>query len=252
MLDVDLAAGPRGDLSVYPVTWAEPWGVDAFVTDRFGGVSEGPYTELNLALHVGDDEARVLENRRRVALAVGVPAERLVIAHQVHGRDAVRVTDPFVGDADALVTTSSDLALAVLVADCVPVLLADAASPLVGVAHAGWRGLASGVLASAVQQFPDAVNLRAFVGPAVSQDGYQIGPEVAQAFTHIPGAVVPDVGDRSRLDLKRVAVAQLVALGLTEENIVTCRQWTDGGETFFSDRSARPCGRFGLIARRRS
>jgi len=101
-------------------------GVEAFVTDRFGGVSVGPYESLNLGLHVGDDPVDVAENRERVARAVGIRADHLIFVDQVHG---ARIVDAQVGTsiekADGLFSARSDLALAIMVADCVPILLVD-------------------------------------------------------------------------------------------------------------------------------
>ena len=118
------------------------------LTDRLGGVSAEPYAEFNLARHVGDDAEAVEENRRRLARRIGLPADRVVFMNQVHGSDVVVLDHPDPArppEADGLVTRTADLALAVLVADCVPVLLADARAGVVGVAHAGRRGLHAGI-----------------------------------------------------------------------------------------------------------
>lgn len=239
----------RGALTVHRIDDATRLGVDAFVTDRFGGVSEGPYESLNLGDHVGDDIGHVIENRRRVARAVGV--DQLVIIRQVHGADVLDAPNPGVEcEGDGLFSSSSDLALAILVADCVPVLLVDEASRDFAVVHAGWRGLRDGVLARAVARFHEPATLHAFLGPAISGEHYQVGPEVATNFTDVPGAVLDDTGDRSLLDLGRVGVHQLLQLGLDDANVLVSDQSTDGGGLFFSDRAARPCGRFALVARR--
>lgn len=246
-----LAAEVRGPLSVHCVEEFHDLGVDAFVTDRFGGVSEAPYDSLNLGSHVGDDPGRVEENRRRVAFALGVSLDRLVIVRQVHGSDVLDARAPSdVPEGDGLFSSSPDLALAVLVADCVPVLLVDEASDGFCVVHAGWRGLSARILSNAVARFEDPRSLHVFVGPAISLESYQVGPEVAERFTDVPGAVAPDVGDRSRLDLRRVASSQLCELGVDDANIAVSTQSTDGGGLFFSDRAARPCGRFALVAKR--
>jgi hypothetical protein len=238
---------------VYPVEALRRLGVDAFFTDRFGGVSEAPYETLNLAGHVGDDEEHVQENRRRVAQAAGIEPEGFITVSQVHGNQIVEVGDgPIAGEGDGLVSDRNDVALAILVADCVPVLLVDEASSRFGVVHAGWRGLAGGVLASALEHFRSPQSVHAFIGPCISVEGYQIGPEVAAHFTSTPEALFTDTGDRSRLDLRRVVAGQLDHLGLLDEHVAQGRQNTDGGETFFSDRAQRPCGRFGLVARRSS
>jgi YfiH family protein len=251
--EVTLARESCGELGVYPVVSARQFGVEAFFTDRFGGVSEAPYDTLNLGDHVGDDVSRVSENRRRVARACGIDPQRLIVVRQVHSSEVLEVTGPVNGSqADALVSSTEALALAVLVADCVPVLVVDEASPLFGVVHAGWRGLYSGVLAAALSRFEDPASLHVFLGPCISLAAYQVGPEVARHFTSIPMALLADQGDRSRLDLRRVAAAQLSELGIADERIEVSTQTTDGGATFFSDRGARPCGRFALVAKRGS
>jgi hypothetical protein len=250
-VEVTLTPEVRGPLSVYPILSAKKFGIDAFITDRFGGVSEGPYESLNLGVHVGDNPEHVVENRKRVAEAVG--AKHLIIVRQVHSSDVVdaaqAITDT---EADGLVTSESDVVLCILVADCVPILLFDSASNRFAAVHAGWKGLASGVIASALEHFDAPATVHAFVGPSISLEGYQVGPEVAEVFAHIPGATVSDGGDRSRLDLRHVASHQLLGAGLRSENIEVSRQSTDGGEIFFSDRALRPCGRFALIAKRAS
>lgn len=248
-----LESSQRGPLRVYPIEPARQWGVDAFLTSRAGGVSEAPYDSLNLGDHVGDRDEHVATNRRRVARALGVDSGHLIFVRQVHGAGVLEITEPVESaEADALVSSSFDLALGVLVADCVPVLLVDARSSRFGVAHAGWRGLHAGVLASALSHFERVDTVHAFIGPRISARQYQVGPEVADFFRNVDGAVLADRGDRFRLDLGRVAVAQLGAAGLDEERINVTQQSTDGGAVFFSDRAARPCGRFALVAKRAS
>jgi copper oxidase (laccase) domain-containing protein len=106
------------------------------------------------------------------------------------------------------------------------------------------------VLESALEHFEHHDAVHAFLGPSISAASYQVGPEVAEHFANVPGALTTDTGDRSRLDLRAVALAQLRALNVTEEHITMASQSTDGGATFFSDRTTRPCGRFALVARR--
>ncbi len=250
---VTLRADTRDTLTVYPLERARELGVDAFVTDRFGGVSAAPYDSLNLAYHVGDDRLAVDENRRRVALAANVTPGQLITVNQVHGADVLSADlVTATSDADALTYSSNDLALAVLVADCVPLLLVDSASARFAVVHAGWRGLHRGVIARALSAFSDPPAVYAFVGPSISVEAYQVGPDVAQYFEDVPEAIWHDEGDRSRLDLRHLAVRQLVAGGMSDQNVETSSQVTDGGEVFFSDRAQRPCGRFALVAKRAS
>ncbi len=250
-VELTLTTKPHGALMVYPIEFARHFGVQAFVTDRNGGVSPAPYDSLNLGDHVNDDPANVAENRRLVAEAIGVEVERLVIVNQVHGRDLVNANEATAeSSGDVIVDYGDGFAVAVLVADCLPILVVDEDSPTLAVVHAGWRGLQSNVLESALESFEHHDAVHAFLGPCISKDAYQVGPEVAEHFTTVAGAVTPDTGDRARLDLRLVAVAQLLALGLSEDHVTVATQSTDGGETFFSDRANRPCGRFALVARR--
>ncbi len=240
----------RGELTVYPAQNLRAIGVDAFVTDRFGGVSVGPYDSLNLGDHVGDREDHVRENRSRVASAAGVELDHFVTVRQAHGDRVLDASHASPGDeADALVSDDPSLAIAMLVADCVPVVLADDSSGRVAVVHAGWRGLASGVIGRALDAL-SPVGTHVFIGPSISREGYQVGPEVAEAFAHIEGALFSDGGDRSRLDLRLVATHQLLDAGVKEDRIALSREVTDGGAVFFSDRAQRPCGRFSVVARR--
>ncbi|MGH9091394.1 MAG: polyphenol oxidase family protein, partial [Acidimicrobiales bacterium] len=150
-----------GGLTVLHWPALDALGVDAVVTTRHGGVSTGPYGSLNLGLHVGDDPAAVVENRRRAAAAIGAALGDLVVAEQVHGSAATVVGREArgrgtldAGDAvpatDALVTAAPGTVLVTLVADCVPVVLFDPAARVLATVHAGWRGTAGRVVAAAV------------------------------------------------------------------------------------------------------
>ncbi len=249
--EITLTPQARGTLSVYPVEFARHFGVQAFVTDRFGGTSDVPYDSLNLGAHVGDDLDRVKENRHRVAEAIGVTLDELVIIHQTHGTSVIAANEATPDSTgDVIMDYGDGYAMAILVADCVPLLMVDEDSPRLCVVHAGWKGLKEGVLQSALSNFEHVDSVHVFLGPSISAEAYQVGPEVAQLFADVDGAVQPDVGDRSRLDLRHVAVTQLLAKGVGDDHITLSCQSTDGGETFYSDRAQRPCGRFALVARR--
>jgi YfiH family protein len=155
-------------------------GAHLAVTDRAGGVSSGPYASLNLGGHVGDDPAAVAENRRRVADAIAIPRERLLFMRQVHGTDVIVAEGPWTGEvpeADALVTRERGLALAVLVADCTPVLLAAPAEGVVGVAHAGRKGMAAGVVGRLVDAM-QALGARTIIG--------RVGPSICARCYEVP------------------------------------------------------------------
>jgi polyphenol oxidase len=252
-------------------------GVDAAVTARSGGVSSGPYDSLNLSFSVGDNPAHVLENRRRLATSFGVGRDDFVFAGQVHGA-GVRVVgaadrgsgafalDDVIGDTDALVTSSPNVVLAILTADCVPIVLHDPVARVLACVHAGWRGTVAGVAQAAVAAM-QALGSRpgdviAGIGPAIAAARYQVGPDVCQGITQAFGSAAatfirPDsVPDRWRLDLWAANHLALRQAGVPAAQI----QVTDiptgpdaaGPGYFFSDRSARPCGRLALVARLRT
>ena len=225
-----------------------PAGIDAVVTDRWGGVSHGVYEALNLGLHVGDDPELVEENRALAVGLVGGRPEDLVTCTQVHGRDVVVATAAgHAGDADALVTSTPGLVLMVLMADCVPVLLVDASAGVLGCVHAGWRGTCADVVGATVDVMRSlgAADIAAFLGPAVPVERYEVGPEVAAAADAAGvGSAVVD----GHLDLWAANAVLLERAGVTGIDRTGC---IPTGDDYFSDRAQRPCGRFGLLARLR-
>ncbi|MGO9221729.1 MAG: polyphenol oxidase family protein [Streptosporangiaceae bacterium] len=263
-------------------------GVDAFVTTRHGGVSAGSYATLNLGLHVGDNPADVLVNRRRVAAALDADLGDFVFASQVHGRHVAVVSatdrgrgalrlDDAVASTDALVTADPGTILAILVADCVPIILADPQAGVLACVHAGWRGTVAGVTGAALHAMqalgarPERI--RAAIGPAVAADRYQVGPEVAAAadrfFGGNTGGIMRPDGSRSSpagrwlFDLPAANRRVIRETGVPDSQIYgsglsTASQIPDSGGMniqgpglFFSDRAARPCGRFAAVVRLR-
>jgi hypothetical protein len=230
-------------------------------TERAGGASREAFRSLNLGLRCGDDPATALENRHRLCRALGIPPFALV--RQVHGATVLRAgrrrrgagfDDPSsaLGNADAIVTSSRRVPLAVLTADCVPVALADPETGQLAVVHAGWRGVARGVLAAAVGRFPEPGEIVAAVGPGVGPDHYQVGPEVAEAVSAAcpGGAVTTRPESRLLLDLPATVTRILAALGVRsidrEEVCTACEP-----ERFFSYRRDGITGRQALVAMRR-
>ncbi|MCG6951013.1 MAG: peptidoglycan editing factor PgeF [Betaproteobacteria bacterium] len=230
--------------------WNVPAAVRALVTTRAGGVSGGAHAALNLGLRCGDEVDAVLENRRR--LRALLPAEPLWL-RQVHGRNVLFAEQVAAAEheADASVTTRPHRVCAVLVADCLPVLLADERGEAVGVAHAGWRGLASGVIESTVAAFPCApTRLVAWLGPAIGPKVYEVGDEVRAAFlvhdAAAASAFVPTRPGHWLADLYALARQRLSACGV--------RQVGGGGfctysetERFFSFRRDRITGRMAAL-----
>ncbi len=264
MPELDQRAGL--DVLTWPVFQGLP--IRAVVTTRAGGVSAGPYSSLNLGLHVGDDPACVVANRQRAAAAVGLELSDLVFCAQPHGR-AVAVVDPSqrgrgsrstedaVAGVDALVTTSAGLGLVVMVADCVPLVLYEPVAHVVGCVHAGWRGTVGRVAHVAVEAMvaqgarPDRI--LAGIGPAIPAERYHVGGDVADAarvsFPDDAGEVLrADRTGRWRLDLGAANRRVLLDAGLVGANISLSRIGTGPGTPFFSHRAVQPCGRFAAIA----
>ncbi len=198
--------------------WPPLAGINAFTTTRLGGVSQSPYDALNLGLHVGDEAADVKENRR-LLVESALPTKPHWL-NQVHGSGIVRLHDAnTVGDpdkADGSWTDTPGVVLAVLSADCLPLVIAANDGSSVAVVHAGWRGLADGVIASALDCFAQGVTLSVWLGPAIGPDAFEVGEEVRQTFTERgannalafrPGAVegkwLADIYQLARLEVAR-------------------------------------------------
>jgi YfiH family protein len=156
-------------------------GVAVRVTTRLGGVSAAPFASLNLADHVNDESSAVQINRERLQAALGLSP--VAWLNQVHGCRVVQADAEMTPEADAQWTTAVGQPIAVLTADCLPVVLFSHDAACVGVAHAGWRGLAAGVLPALITEMPaSASQLSAWLGPAIGPATYEVGPEVREAF----------------------------------------------------------------------
>ena len=201
-------------------------GVEIRVSTREGGVSHVPYDSLNLADHVGDQAECVAENRRRLAEAL--PGDAVCWLNQVHGVNAVEAAPEVVPDADAHWTAARDLPLAVLTADCLPVVLMARDASCVGIAHAGWRGLAAGVLESLLAAMPtEPASISVWLGPVISAAAYEVGPEVKATFeqqcgeesgdcfhpSHRQGQWMADLVALARLRLRRAGVPTITGGG---------------------------------------
>jgi polyphenol oxidase len=253
------------DLLGWPAFQGLP--VEAFVTGRGGGVSVGAYKSLNMSLSVGDDPEAVLENRRRVAGALGAELADMVFCNQTHsdhpyvvsavdrGR-GTQSTDDAIPATDAVVTTEPGVVLVILAADCVPIVLYDPVAHVLGCVHSGWRGTVARVSEAAVAAMgalgASPENVIAGVGPAVGVERYQVGAEVAAAvdgeFGAGAGAVIgPDGTGRWLLDLPAANRLVLREAGLPDANVHVTPYVTGDGR-FFSDRAVRPCGRLALVA----
>jgi hypothetical protein len=203
----------------------ERGGFLAAFSERTGGKSSGPYRSLNLSFGVDDEADHVRENRAAVAGELGTASWTL--PEQVHGARAVRVgakraglgfeeDSSRVSGADALFTKSAGLPLAVLTADCMPIVMGSATDGMVATVHVGWRGLADGLLPEVMAQFPDPSTVRAAIGPAIGPCHYEVGEDVALAVSAglETGAVTDRRAGRLYLDLVGTARRELRALGI--------------------------------------
>ncbi len=199
--------------------WGAPSTVRAACTLRSGGVSAAPFASLNLGAGVGDEPAAVAENRRRLRAALALPAEPLWL-QQVHGLEVLAADAEFPpGPADAAVTHRTDRVLAITVADCMPVLLASEDGAVIGAAHAGWRGLAAGVLEATVAAMgvaPDG--LYAWLGPAIGPLHFEVGDEVRAQFLagdeRAAAGFSANARGRWQCDLPLLARQRLARLGV--------------------------------------
>lgn len=192
-------------------------------TDRVHGASSGAYAELNLGGSVGDDPASVTANRRAVADMVGCDA--LALVRQVHGRDVamLRVIPDEPPPADAIVTDQPGLAIAVQVADCVPVLLADLGAGRVAAVHAGWRGVVADVVGAALDRLAPEGEVHAWVGPAICPACYEVSAEVRdEVALEVPEAAATTRVGTPALDVRAGVLAQLRRRGITGELVGGC------------------------------
>lgn len=229
--------------------WPAPAQVHALVTTRAGGVSFGPYASLNLGLRTDDDPAAVAENRARLQRLLPQPPRWLA---QVHGSTVVNAdTLKDVPQADASVALVPGTVCAIMVADCLPILLTDRASSCVGAAHAGWRGLAGGVIANTVARMPaQPADLMAWIGPGIGPGAFEVGDDVLEAFCAAiperrnafkplhPGKWLCDLPALARDALQRAGVARVYGGDLCTHS---------DAQRFYSYRRDRITGRMAAL-----
>jgi YfiH family protein len=236
-----------------PLAWIEPdWpappGVRAASSLRPGGVSGGAYASLNLGGHVGDAPEQVAQNRQKLAEALGLPAEPTWL-EQVHGNRVVRADAPDSLTADAAYTRAPGVVCAVMTADCLPVLLCARDGGAVAAVHAGWKGLAGGVIEAAVAAM-DSQALLAWLGPAIGPEAFEVGDEVREHFLRNgaefavgfqeaeDGKWLADIYQLARIVLGRLGVAEVYGGGwCTHSN----------PDDFFSYRRDRVTGRMATL-----
>jgi YfiH family protein len=230
--------------------WDAPPGVRAFATTRAGGVSEGEYGSMNLGYSSGDAADRVARNRAIVRALL--PADPPYL-WQVHGTDVANLDQPLAADtkADASTTAHGGRIACVLTADCMPLLFCDDSGRRVAAAHAGWRGMAAGVIENTVRAMgPDPSKVLAWMGPTIGPDAFEVGPEVREAFmaddagaegafrAHKPGKYMADLYALARRRLARAGVRRIHGGGFCTFH---------ERDRFFSYRRAQKSGRMGAF-----
>lgn len=226
--------------------WQDRQGqISRTVTDRWGGISAAPFDTLNLAGHVGDQPSAVEANRARLADALGVDRSRLVFMNQCHGETVHVVEEPWPGEVppgDGMVTAASELALAVLVADCVPVLLCDRSAGVIGAVHVGRAGLSAGVVHRAIDAMRDlgADQVDALLGPSVCGRCYEVPGPLREHAASPVAATVSWTGTPA-LDIAAGVVDQLAARGASITWVPGC---TRENAELFSYRAHPRTGRF--------
>jgi len=207
-------------LDVVNASWSAPRGVHALTTTRIAGASTGPYRGLNLGDHVGDRDDAVAANRAFLARELALPAEPLWLT-QVHGSVVIDAAVARPGArADAAWTDQVGVVCAVLTADCIPLVLATRCGTRVAAVHVGWRGLVAGVVENVLAVLADGADPVAWMGPAISRRGFEVGPEVVAALAgddrEAQRCFAPGTGDRAMADLFGLLRLRLNRAGVAE------------------------------------
>jgi len=200
--------------------WPAPANIKALVTSRQGGGSQPPFDTMNLGDHVGDSIQAVEANRKQLLNAMS-GCDQIRWLQQTHGTvcvDVAKVTDNH--QADASFSDTVGLACAIMTADCLPVLFCNKNGSKVAAAHAGWKGLANGVLLNTLAQFENPENVLIWLGPAISKANFEVGPEVRAAFSWAADdCFTAGQGDRLYADLYQLARQQLQQAGVPQDQI---------------------------------
>ncbi|MDB5972393.1 MAG: pgeF [Hydrocarboniphaga sp.] len=244
-----------GGASFLVPDWPAPARVRSAQTTRIGGAGQGVYAGFNLATHVGDDAQRVAANRAELRRALSLPAEPRWL-EQVHGVRARQLPSATCNATDAAWTASPGEVCVVMSADCLPVLFCDEAGSCVATAHAGWRGLADGVLEATIAAMPAAPSrLMAWLGPAIGPQAFEIGAEVRARFVaddasaaqyFVAAADAGKDAGKYWADLYGLARARLRKAGLQNIHGGGFCTYTDA-DRFFSFRRDRVCGRMASL-----
>lgn len=255
------ADGVHSNVKALKPEWSVPARVHAAFTLRTDGVSQPPFDSLNLGAHVGDAQPAVAENRRRVRSQLLLPAAEPHWLEQVHGADVLDLDStkqsvaaheaPTLPIADAAFTREVGRVCAVQVADCLPVLFAATDGSVIAAAHAGWRGLAAGILEATVKRLDvDPAQLLAWLGPGICRNHFEVGAEVRAALllhdASASAAFTANPRGRWQCDLLALARRRLIALGITQLSGGSWCTYADSAR-FFSFRRDGRCGRMAAL-----
>ena len=233
---------PKHPIDYIEAGWSAPPQVKALCTTRNGGVSKHPYNSLNLAAHVGDDESYVLHNRKLLKDTLNLPAEPCWM-EQTHSTRVVNLEHDSKRCADAAISQKSDTVAVVMTADCLPILLCNRSGSEVAAIHAGWRGLADGIIEATINKMKSSPDqLLAWIGPGISQRYFEVGEEVRKNF-NANNIGTNDYFIASRpghwlCDLAGLAVDVLTRLELTEVNHTEYCSFKDDALLFSYRRNA--------------
>ncbi|MGZ8162675.1 MAG: peptidoglycan editing factor PgeF [Methylobacter sp.] len=238
--------------------WPAPSNIHAATTLRTGGVSRGAYASLNLALHVGDNEDSVKKNRQMIKVMLDLPAEPVWL-HQIHSNVAVNaVESASLQPADASYTCEPGIVCAVMTADCLPLLVCDAAGTQIAAIHAGWRGLLAGIIGNTINAMQSPLGKRqarrdllVWLGPAIAPECFEVGAEVHKAFVEKSAEFITAFKKQNNgkwlADIYQLARIELAALGIIENvyggNFCTVTE----RERFYSYRRETQTGRMATL-----
>ena len=237
-------------ISIIRPDWPAPPGIRAISSLRVGGVSSGPFASLNLGLHVGDDPDCVRENRRILAEYLALPSAPNWL-NQIHGNRCIEAGFTDAPEADASWTDRPGIVCAVMTADCLPILMCKRDGSAVAAVHAGWKGLANGVIGSAIATL-NTTDILAWLGPAIGPDAFEVGAEVRDIFVDLDpaldGAFRAQPGDRFLADIYQIGRATLTRVGVSPDNIFGGGWCTHGqAAEFFSYRRDGVTGRMASL-----
>lgn len=242
----------QGNGFIYP-NWPAAAGVNAVMTTRSGGVSVAPFDSMNLGDHVNDDPEAVKKNRALLIKQLNLPSEPVWLS-QVHGIRAIEHESASNGDeADAIVAHQPRQVCAIMTADCLPVLFSNKQGTVVGAAHAGWRGLESGVLESTITGMQcDAKDILVWLGAAIGPQAFEVGPEVREAFVdrhkQTQVAFVAQDNGKYLADIYMLARIRLEIAGIIQENIYGGEWCTySQSDLYFSYRRESQTGRMASL-----